>query len=87
MATQSVGIREFRDKLATYVLESDAPVAITRNGDTVGYFLPTRRKRSDSERAAFEEAAARWQEIMDANGIDEEQVIADFKRRRLERAR
>lgn len=87
METVKVGIREFRDKLATYVLESDAPVAITRHGDTVGYFLPARRKRSDSERAAFEEAAARWQEVVDANGIDEEEVIADFKRRRSERVR
>jgi PHD/YefM family antitoxin component YafN of YafNO toxin-antitoxin module len=34
MATQSVGIREFRDKLATYLLESDGPLAITRHGDT-----------------------------------------------------
>ena len=82
METAKVGIREFRDKLATYVLESDAPVAITRHGDIVGYYLPARRKRSDSERAAFQEAAARWQEILDAKGIDEDKVVAEFKRRR-----
>ena len=82
METAKVGIREFRDKLATYVLESDAPVAITRHGDIVGYYLPARRKRSDSERAAFQEAAARWQEILDAKGIDEDEVVAEFKRRR-----
>jgi hypothetical protein len=34
METVRVGMREFRDKLATYLLESDAPVAITRHGDT-----------------------------------------------------
>jgi PHD/YefM family antitoxin component YafN of YafNO toxin-antitoxin module len=87
METAKVGIREFRDKLAMYVLESDAPVAITRHGDTVGYFLPTRRKRNESERAAFREAAAKWQAVMDAAGLDEEEVIADFKRWRKERAR
>lgn len=84
METAKVGIREFRDKLATYVLESDAPVAITRHGDTVGYFLPARRKRTDADRAAFAEAAAKWQAVMDAAGLDEEEVIADFKRRRKE---
>jgi PHD/YefM family antitoxin component YafN of YafNO toxin-antitoxin module len=82
METAKVGIREFRDKLATYVLESDAPVAITRHGDTVGYFLPVRRKRSDADRAALQEAAAKWQAIMDAEGIDEDEVVAEFKRRR-----
>jgi PHD/YefM family antitoxin component YafN of YafNO toxin-antitoxin module len=87
METAKVGIREFRDKLATYVLESDAPVAITRHGETVGYFLPTRRKRTESERAAFREAAAKWQAVMDAADLDEEEVIADFKRSRKERAR
>lgn len=82
METQKVGIREFRNKLATFVLESDAPVAITRHGDTVGYFLPARRKRTDADRAALEEAAAKWQGVMDAHGIDEEEFVAEFKRRR-----
>jgi PHD/YefM family antitoxin component YafN of YafNO toxin-antitoxin module len=86
METVKVGIREFRDKLAMYVLESDAPVAITRHGDTVGYFLPARRKRTDAERAAFQEAAAKWQAVMDAASLDEEEVVADFKRWRKERA-
>lgn len=29
MESVKVGIREFRDKLATYLLESESPVAIT----------------------------------------------------------
>jgi PHD/YefM family antitoxin component YafN of YafNO toxin-antitoxin module len=44
MGAVKVGIREFREKLASYVLESDTPVAITRHGDTVGYYIPARRK-------------------------------------------
>ena len=61
METQRIGIREFRDKLATYLLESDAPLAITRRGDTVGYYIPARRKRTETERAALKEAGARLQ--------------------------
>jgi hypothetical protein len=34
METLKVGIREFRDKLASYLLETDVPVAITRHWDT-----------------------------------------------------
>jgi len=84
METQKVGMREFRDNLATYLLESDKPLAITRHGDTIGFFLPTRRKRTEAERAAFLEAAASWQATLDAAGITEDEVIEDFKRRRKE---
>lgn len=80
MGAIKVGIREFREKLASYVLESDTPVAITRHGDTVGYYIPARRKRSEAERSALREAASRLQKMLEAEGISEEEVIADFKR-------
>jgi len=68
MEAVKVGMREFRDKLATYLLESDSPVAITRHGDTVGYFIPARRKRSEADKDALREAATRWQEVLDGEG-------------------
>jgi PHD/YefM family antitoxin component YafN of YafNO toxin-antitoxin module len=74
-----VGIREFREKLASYLLESEAPVAITRHGDTVGYYIPARRKRAETERAALKEAASRLQQVLASEGISEEEVLADFK--------
>ena len=80
MEPMRVGLREFREKLATYVLESDTPVAITRHGDTVGYFIPARRKRSDEERAALKEAAERLDSLLAAKGITEDELVADFKR-------
>jgi PHD/YefM family antitoxin component YafN of YafNO toxin-antitoxin module len=80
METLKVGIREFREKLASYLLESDVPVAITRHGDTVGYYIPARRKRSEEERAALKEAAVRLQEVLTAEGIPEEEILKDFKR-------
>ena len=81
METLRVGIREFRKKLASYLLESDNPLAITRHGDTVGYYLPARRKRSEAERSALRQAAAaRLQEMLAAEGLTEDEIIADFKR-------
>jgi PHD/YefM family antitoxin component YafN of YafNO toxin-antitoxin module len=78
-------MREFRDKLATYLLESDAPVAITRHGDTVGYYIPARRKRTDAERASLQEASARWRQILTAEGVSEEDAVEDFKRWRADK--
>jgi PHD/YefM family antitoxin component YafN of YafNO toxin-antitoxin module len=80
MGTARVGIREFRDKLSSYLLESEAPVAITRHGDTVGYYIPARRKRSESERDALRQIAGRMQELLAAKGISEEEVLADYKK-------
>ena len=85
METLKVGIREFREKLASYLLESDKPLAITRHGDTVGYYLPARRRRSEAERSALRQAAARLQEMLAAEGITENELIADFKRWRAGR--
>lgn len=80
MGTVKVGIREFREKLATYLLETDQAVAITRHGDTVGYYIPARRKRTEAERAALKEAASRLQDALAAEGISEEEIMRDFKR-------
>ncbi len=87
METVKIGIREFREKLAAYLLQSEAPVTITRHGDTIGYFIPARPKRSQGERDALKEAAARWQAVLDAEGISEDDAIKDFKRWRAEKNR
>jgi PHD/YefM family antitoxin component YafN of YafNO toxin-antitoxin module len=87
MEAVKVGMREFRDKLATYLLESDSPVAITRHGDTVGYFIPARRKRSEADKDALREAATRWQEVLDGEGISEEEAVAGFKEWRTRQKR
>jgi PHD/YefM family antitoxin component YafN of YafNO toxin-antitoxin module len=84
MSTQSVGIREFRDNLATYLLESDKPLAITRHGDTIGYYLPTRRKRTEAEKAALDALHARIQQEMAEAGVTEDEIIEDFQRFRNE---
>jgi PHD/YefM family antitoxin component YafN of YafNO toxin-antitoxin module len=62
------------------LLESNAPVAITRHGDTVGYYIPARRKRSESEREAMRQAATRMEKMLAATGVAEDEVLADFKK-------
>jgi hypothetical protein len=43
MTTTNVGVREFREHTASF-LESDIPVAVTKRGETLGIYVPTRRK-------------------------------------------
>jgi len=80
MGTLKVGIREFREKLATYVLETDETVAVTRHGDVVGYYIPARRKRTEADHEALKEAASRLQREMEAAGVTEDEILEDFKR-------
>ncbi len=87
MEAIKVGIREFREKLATYVLAAETPIAITRHGDTVGYFLPTRRKRNEAEREALREAHSLLQAQMNAVGVTEDDILADFEEMRKGKAR
>ncbi len=57
MAAIKVGVREFREKISTF-LESDTPVAVTRRGETLGVYVPTRRKRTKTADMSELKAAA-----------------------------
>src|SRR3979409_276955 len=77
MTTIKVGVREFRERIASF-LESDTPVAVTRRGETLGVYVPTRRRRTqDSELSELKAAADRLAEAL--VGTDEEELAAEFK--------
>lgn len=67
----SVGIREFRARLAEYLLKSDKPVAVTRHGETIGYFIPARAGRADLDRAALKAAASKLGQLLEREGLSE----------------
>ena len=77
METTKVGIREFRADLAEYIAAS-APVAVTRHGRTVGFFIPT-QGQVEAHRAALRTAGEALDRLIKAEGVDVEGVVADFK--------
>ncbi|HSW06510.1 type II toxin-antitoxin system Phd/YefM family antitoxin [Aquabacterium sp.] len=77
METTKVGIREFRSGLAEYIA-SDTPVAVTRHGQTVGYFIPT-KGQADADVAALKKASAELDRLLAAKSVDIEAVAAEFK--------
>jgi antitoxin (DNA-binding transcriptional repressor) of toxin-antitoxin stability system len=80
MTAIKVGVREFRERIASF-LESDTPVAVTRHGETVGVYIPTPRKRpKTAEVAELKAAADRLSKLL--ADVDEEEVVAEFKRMR-----
>jgi len=84
--TERVGIREFRQNIAKYVLESDAPIILTRHGDEVGYFIPLRKpKLTDEELKAWDEHAERVQRMLAEKGLDGDQIVEEYERERKAR--
>ena len=81
MEAAKVGIREFRENLAAY-LEASTPVAITRHGETVGFFIPTRRTETDDDLRALRSAAAQVDAMIQAAGVTEDELVSDFKKAR-----
>jgi len=84
MQPTRVGIREFRENLSSY-LESKTPVAITRHGETIGIYLPTRPKPSQAQLEAFRVAGEKLDAMIAAAGTSEEELMEDFKRLRREK--
>ena len=68
METAKVGIREFRAGLADFIA-SDTPVAITRHGQTVGYFIPT-HGQADADLASLRKAAAELDRLLASKSVD-----------------
>ena len=77
METTKVGIKEFRAGLAEYIASS-TPVAVTRHGQTVGYFIPT-QGHADADIAALKKASKTLDHLLAAQGVDVEEVVAEFK--------
>ena len=85
METTKIGIREFREKLASY-LESKTPVAITRHGATIGIYVPTKPKPSQADLEALRVAGEKMRQMIAAAGASEDEIIADFKKLRRKRS-
>ena len=77
MEITKIGIREFRSGLAKFIASNSA-VAITRHGQTVGYFIPT-NGHTESDMTALKNASKALDKILAAKKNDIESVVSDFK--------
>jgi hypothetical protein len=78
METLKVGMREFREKLAGY-LESGAPLAIVRHGQTLGYYIPAKKRSRKAELEAMRAAAKDLDEMIESWGASEDQLMEEYK--------
>jgi antitoxin (DNA-binding transcriptional repressor) of toxin-antitoxin stability system len=77
MEAIKVGIREFRADLAEYIAAS-TPVAVTRHGQTVGYFIPA-HGQDEGQIAALKKASKALDRLLSDQGADIDDIVSEFK--------
>ncbi|CAM3709016.1 type II toxin-antitoxin system Phd/YefM family antitoxin [Polaromonas hydrogenivorans] len=77
MEATKVGIRGFRAGMAEFIAFS-TPVAVTRHGQTVGYFIPT-QGQADADIVALKKASKTLDWLLAAHSVSAEEVVAEFK--------
>lgn len=80
MRASKVGVREFRAGLADFV-DSEEPVAVTRHGHTVGYFIPVKTGRA-ADAAALRAAGEKLDALLALSDTEVDAMVADYKTRR-----
>ena len=78
METVKVGMREFREKLADY-LESGTPLAITRHGETLGFYIPAQKRSRKAELDAMRAAAKELDQMISSWGASEDELMNEYK--------
>ncbi len=77
MTASKVGIREFRAGLADFV-DADSPVAVTRHGQTVGYFIPVKQDRA-ADAAALRAAGEKLDALLQLTEAEVDEMVGEFK--------
>lgn len=77
MEALKVGIREFRAGMAEFIAAS-TPVAVTRHGQTIGYFIPT-HGQVEADLASLKKASHTLDRMLAAKRVDVDAVVAEFK--------
>ncbi len=78
METEKIGMREFRENLAGY-LEAGKPLAITRHGETLGFYIPAQKKSRKAEMDAMRAAAKELDAMIAAWSASEDDLMEEYK--------
>lgn len=78
METRKVGMREFRENLAGY-LEAGTPLAITRHGETLGFYIPAQKRNRKAQVEAMRAAAKELDAMIASWGATEDELMTDYR--------
>ena len=76
-----LGVREFREKLSDHLMSKD-PIAVTKHGLTVGYYIPTHQPVTEGDKQALLEASKRLQTLLEEQDLNPEILIKETQQLR-----
>src|SRR5690242_288043 len=78
----TVGVREFRDHATRYLSGSD-PIAVSRHGQVIGFYIPVERD-DDQVRQALAKLGETVDRVLTETGMSEEELalLLDVRQRR-----
>jgi hypothetical protein len=59
-------------------LEQQEPLAISKHGRTIGYYIPAQNPLEQQELEALKRGVQKLQSLLTAQGINEDDVVAEF---------
>jgi hypothetical protein len=77
---KNIGVREFRDH-ATRYLAGPEPIAVSRHGKVIGFYIPLQRDE-DEVRHAVAQLGKAVEQVLDETGISEDELGSIFDTRR-----
>ena len=78
METEKIGVRQFRENLTGY-LESGRPLAITRHGETLGFFIPAQKRSRKAEVEAMRAVAKELDAMIAEWGASEDELMREYR--------
>ena len=78
METEKIGMREFRENLAGYLV-GERPLAITRHGETLGFYIPAHKRSRKAEVEAMRAAAKELDAMIATWGASEDTLMDEYK--------
>jgi antitoxin (DNA-binding transcriptional repressor) of toxin-antitoxin stability system len=78
MEAEKINVREFRQNLAGY-LERGRPLAITRHGETLGFFIPAHKRDRTAELKAMRAAAKELDSMIQSWDASEDDLMKEYK--------
>lgn len=77
---KSVGVREFRSNASAYLSGSE-PIAVSRHGKVIGFYIPLERDENEVQRAVAKLGSA-VEKVLAESGMTEEELAQLFDLRR-----
>ena len=77
---KNVGVRDFRDH-ATAFLSGTDPIAVSKHGQVIGFYIPVERDREQAMRA-IEQLGRTVERLLEDTGMSEDQLaeLLDLRR-------